>query len=403
MTARERRATLVLALILLTRMLGLFMVLPVLSPWALVLAGEPGLAVGLAVGIYGLTQALLQIPLGWLSDIIGRRPVILGGLTIFVVGSMVAAAATTVDWLILGRLLQGGGAIAATSTALLADLLREPVRAIGLAVVGVSIGLSFLLALLLGPALMIWTGVPGLFWLAAALGVVAMLLLLFLPAADQPVTGSGERGIPRGVPALVLAVGVLHAMLAVVFVVVPLQLQTQSAMATELQWRVWLPVVAVSIVVVFPLLRVVETRHWQWQALPLAMALLAVMLLALGQVPEMLFALVLCGFFGAFNFLEASLPSMLSRLVGPQRRGRVMGVFSTAQFFGMFVGGSAAGVLQARWPFAMVLAMAAVLAIPSLVMLWLIARQAPPTASTSTTGVDAAGDGPVARVARSSG
>ncbi len=369
MSADERRATLVLALMLLARMLGLFMVLPVLSPWALELAGHPGLAVGLAVGIYGLTQALLQIPLGWLSDHVGRRPVIVGGLAVFVVGSGVAALAGSIEGLIAGRLLQGGGAIAATSTALLTDLLSESVRAIGLAIVGVSIGMAFLLALLLGPALMIWTGVPGLFWLAAALGIIAILLVSTLPKAPHPAQSPPEKGIPVGVLALVLSVAVLHAALACIFVSVPLQLQEQSHLATQLQWRVWLPVVAVSIVLVFPLLRVVEARGLQWKALPWAFGLMAVSLTALGWVPTAGFALVLCAYFAAFNFLEASLPSMLSRLVGPRRRGRIMGMFSTAQFFGMFAGGGFAGVMQAHAAFHTTMLAAGALAVVPLVVL----------------------------------
>lgn len=369
MTATERRATLVLALMLLARMLGLFMVLPVLSPWALELAGQPGLAVGLAVGIYGLTQAILQIPLGWLSDHIGRRPVIVGGLAIFVAGSALAATASSIEGLIFGRLLQGGGAIAATSTALLTDLLRESVRSIGLAVVGISIGMAFMLALLLGPALMIWTGIPGLFWLASALGVIAIGLVALLPASPDPTHSPAERGIPAGVWSLMLSVAVLHAVLACIFVTVPLQLQQQSHLATQLQWRVWLPVVAVSLVFVFPLLRVVETRGMQWKALPWAFALLALSLAGLGWVPTAGFALVLCAYFAAFNFLEASLPSMLSRLVGPRRRGRMMGMFSTSQFFGMFAGGGFAGIMQAHASFQTTMLVAGVLAAVPLMVL----------------------------------
>lgn len=376
MTAQERRATLILALMLLARMLGLFMVLPVLSPWALELAGSQGLAVGLAVGVYGLTQALLQIPLGWLSDHIGRRPVIWGGLSLFVVGSATAAIATNIEMLIFGRLLQGGGAIAATSTALLADLLREQVRSVGLAIVGVSIGMAFLLALLFGPVIMLWTDVPGLFWIAAGMGVLAMILLGFLHEPQMHRASASDGGLPAGVLALVLSVFVLHAVLASVFVVVPLQLQEQSAMATQMQWRVWLPIVAVSIVVVFPLLRVVEARGLQWRALPWAFGLMTVSILLLGWVPTIGFAMVLCAYFGAFNFLEASLPSMLSRLVGPQRRGRVMGVFSTAQFLGMFAGASTAGWVLAHFSFTAVAELCALVAlIPTVVLTRLALRQ----------------------------
>lgn len=384
MTALERRATLILALMLLARMLGLFMVLPVLSPWALELAGAPGLAVGLAVGVYGLTQAALQIPLGWISDHVGRRPVIWAGLALFVVGCVTAALAQSIEMLILGRLLQGGGAIAATSTALLADLLRAQVRSTGLAIVGISIGMAFLLALLFGPVILLWTEVPGLFWIAAVLGVSAMALLALLPEPARHEHPEGLPGLPVGVPSLVLSVFVLHAILASVFVTVPLQLQEQSSVATQMQWKVWLPIVAVSIVVVFPLLRVVETRGLQWRALPWSFGLMALSMLVLGWVPIAVFALVLCLYFGAFNFLEASLPSMLSRLVGPQRRGRVMGIFSSAQFFGMFAGASASGWLMAHSSFAVIAEAAGALAlIPTVVLARVAMHQSAEVAQAS--------------------
>ena len=369
MTPSERRATALLALMLLLRMLALFMVLPVLSPWATELAGGPGLAVGLAVGIYGLTQAALQIPLGWISDRIGRKPVIVGGLFAMVAGSVVAAVAPTVEWLIAGRLLQGCGAIAATSTALLADLLRESVRSVALAIVGISIGMAFLLSMVLGPSLIHWTGVPGLFWLGAGMGLLAAALVTALPPVTHPARAeeSAEASLQGGVGWLVLSVGVLHAVLAALFVALPVELQGQWEVPLERQWRIWLPTVAASLVVVFPLLRVVEKRGWQWRALPVCFGLLALSALWMGAVPGALGLIGLVPFFMAFNALEASLPSMLSRLVGPARRGRTMGQFSTAQFFGMFAGGGLAGSLYAQAGFGWVLGASALLALLPLI------------------------------------
>lgn len=380
MLAAERRATTLLALLLFLRMLGLFLVLPVLSPWALQLAGEPGLAVGLAVGIYGLTQALLQVPLGWLSDVIGRKPVIAAGLLIFVAGSLLAAVAHSVETLVLGRLLQGCGAIAATSTALLADLLRESVRAIALAVSGIGIGMAFLLSLLLGPLLLPYAGVPGLFLLAALLGVLALGLLAALPRPPASVAVGAAvptPGLPSGVAALVLAVGVLHALLAALFVVLPLELPAQA------QWRTWLPAVLLSAVLVFPLLRWIETRGWQWRALAPAFAILLLGLAGLSAVPHAGVWPTLALFFVAFNLLEASLPSLLTRLVGPARRGRVMGVFSSAQFFGVFAGSALAGWLYAHYGATATLLGVALLGLAPLLYLQRLPAQARRVAATS--------------------
>lgn len=380
MLAAERRATTLLALLLFLRMLGLFLVLPVLSPWALQLAGEPGLAVGLAVGVYGLTQALLQVPLGWLSDVIGRKPVIAAGLLIFVAGSLLAAVAHSVETLVLGRLLQGCGAIAATSTALLADLLRESVRAIALAVSGIGIGMAFLLSLLLGPLLLPYAGVPGLFLLAALLGVLALGLLAALPRPPASVAAGAAvpaPGLPSGVAALVLAVGVLHALLAALFVVLPLELPAQA------QWRTWLPAVLLSAVLVFPLLRWIETRGWQWRALAPAFAILLLGLAGLSAVPHAGVWPTLALFFVAFNLLEASLPSLLTRLVGPARRGRVMGVFSSAQFFGVFAGSALAGWLYAHYGATATLLGVALLGLAPLLYLQRLPAQARRVAATS--------------------
>lgn len=380
MLAAERRATTLLALLLFLRMLGLFLVLPVLSPWALQLAGEPGLAVGLAVGVYGLTQALLQVPLGWLSDVIGRKPVIAAGLLIFVAGSLLAAVAHSVETLVLGRLLQGCGAIAATSTALLADLLRESVRAIALAVSGIGIGMAFLLSLLLGPLLLPYAGVPGLFLLAALLGVLALGLLAALPRPPASVAAGAAvpaPGLPSGVAALVLAVGVLHALLAALFVVLPLELPAQA------QWRTWLPAVLLSAVLVFPLLRWIETRGWQWRALAPAFAVLLLGLAGLSAVPHAGVWPTLALFFVAFNLLEASLPSLLTRLVGSARRGRVMGVFSSAQFFGVFAGSALAGWLYAHYGATATLLGVALLGLAPLLYLQRLPAQARRVAATS--------------------
>ncbi len=344
MTPIERRATLVLAAILILRMTALFLVLPVLAPHALALAGSPMLAVGLAVGGYGLTQAMLQIPFGWLSDRIGRKPVIAGGLLIFATGSLLAALAQDIESLVLARLLQGGGAIAAASTALLADLTREAVRTTALAIIGASIGGAFLLALALGPALLSFTDVPGLFMLAAGSAMLALLLLLALPAAPPVGRPGVKAGRVLGADLLGLDFGVLclHAMLSSLFLGLPLLLLDQWGWPIEQHWKLYLPVMLASLLPVFPLIRYLETRQKIAPAIPLAVSVLMLMPILVAISGHAL-ALPLWLFFCAFNFLEASLPSQVSRLAPQQARGRAMGVFSSAQFFGAFAGAALGG------------------------------------------------------------
>ncbi len=347
MTPIERRATLILAAILVLRMTALFMVLPVLAPWALFLAGEPGLAVGLAVGGYGLTQALLQIPFGWLSDRIGRKPVMLGGLAVFAVGSLVAARASDIDTLLLARLLQGGGAIAAASTALLSDLTRESVRTTAMAIIGASIGGSFLLALIIGPALLSFTAVPGLFDIAAVCAMVAMALVVLLPPAP-PIQVSATEPSASVLRANLLqldgGVFALHAILASLFVGLPLMLQQDWGWAPATHWKLYLPVMLASLLPVFPLIRYLEKRGRIAVAIPVAVIALTVSCILIGE-RWLWLPLSLWLFFCAFNLLEASLPSLVSRAAPAPVRGRAMGVFSSAQFFGAFCGAALSGVV----------------------------------------------------------
>lgn len=367
MTATERRATLVLAAILILRMSALFMVLPVLAPYALELAGSPMLAVGLAVGAYGLTQALLQIPFGWLSDRIGRKPVIAGGLAIFSLGSLLAAWAPDIDTLVLARLVQGGGAIAAASTALLADLTRESVRTTAMAIIGASIGASFLMALVIGPALLSVTDVPGLFVLSACAAGLALVLLLFMPAAPPTLATASQASVfsPRLLE-LDLGVFALHAVLASLFIGLPLLLIAERGLPMAEHWKLYLPTMAASLLPVFPLIRYLEKRGGVDKAMPWAVLLLLLACLSLAWgglwLPAALWA-----FFVAFNFLEASLPSMVSRLAPAGARGRAMGVFSSAQFLGAFAGAAGGGLVLARFD-----ARGVVMAAAAWATLWLL-------------------------------
>jgi MFS family permease len=357
MTPGERRAATALASIYALRMLGLFMILPVFALYAEQLQGVTPLAVGLAISAYGLTQALLQIPFGLASDRIGRKPVIVFGLLLFAAGSVVAALADSVTMVIVGRALQGSGAIAAAVLALAADLTRESVRTRMMAAIGASIGVSFALALILGPLLDQWIGVPGIFLLTALLALAGIaVVILVVPTAQAAVHRDAEpvRGqfgsVLRQPELLRLDAGilVLHAILTATFVVFPLVLRDSAGLEAARHWQVYLPVLALSLAGMVPLVIYAERRQ---QLKPVFLA--AIAFLGCGQLglyfagPSLLgLVTALVVMFTAFNLLEASLPSLVSKTVSGNRKGTAMGVYSTAQFFGAFLGGLGGGVVH---------------------------------------------------------
>lgn len=358
MTALELRAALTLAVIYFMRLLGLFMVLPVFALHADAYAGATPLLIGLALGAYGITQALLQVPFGTLSDRYGRKPVIVGGLALFSVGSLVAAVAPSIGWVIAGRALQGAGAISAAIMALAADLTRENQRAKAMAVIGISIGFSFAVAFIVGPALDGVIGISGIFWVSGLLGVIAILVLKFWVPDPTPRVAAAPALQPRRSfasilhdPALMrLNVGILslHAILTASFVVLPLELRDGAGIAQGDHWLVYLPVLALSVIIVLPLVRLAETRARLRPLFLCAIALLAVV--EFGLVPARgrivpLVLLLLC-YFTAFNVLEAILPALVSRLAPPERKGSALGVYATSQFIGAAVGGAVGGWLH---------------------------------------------------------
>ena len=347
MLADERRSVGVVALIAMIRMFGLFALLPVLSLYAADLRDATPLLIGLAVGAYGLTQAGFQIPLGALSDRIGRIPVIVGGLAIFAAGSVVAGLSESIYGIIAGRLLQGAGAISATLSALITDATREDVRTRSMAVFGVGIGASFMVAMVAGPLIAARFGVPSLFWVAAALALVAALLLRLLPHIPKPEAHRSWSLTPafRGdLLRLDFYVFLLHAIMTATFVALPFLLTDSLDLGLTDHWKMYVGALLVSLIVTIPM---ILSDHHQGRGrligLAVAMVIAAQLVLTFfgfSVVPVFL-ALVL--YFGGFNFLEAGLPARLSVLADDEVRGASLGVFSSAQFLGAFVGGLIGG------------------------------------------------------------
>ena len=357
MTPIERRTVTTLALIYALRMFGLFMVLPVLVIFANNYEGATATLIGVAIGAYGLTQALLQLPFGIWSDRIGRKPVILIGLTIFTLGSALAASADTIWMLIAGRALQGAGAVASTLMALMTDLTQEENRTKAMASIGASIGLSFTLAMVVGPVLAGWLGLSGLFALTAVFSIAAMgLLLVAVPTPKKQVRSRDSRAfyhqlgdVVKDGQILRLSYGIfaLHAILVACFVAVPVMLLS-AGLAQELHWQVYLPVMLVSFVFMLPFIIIGEKKQKMKQVLFLAVVILGISIvwiaLSGGQLYGLVFGLWL--FFVAFNILEASLPSLISKFAPAGFKGSAMGLYSTSQFLGAFVGGLMGGLLS---------------------------------------------------------
>jgi MFS family permease len=358
MTQTERRAALSLAAIFSTRMLGLFMILPVFALYTEHLQGSTHALFGLAIGIYGLTQAVLGIPFGMLSDRYGRKPIITLGLLIFAAGSVVAAMSDTIYGVILGRALQGSGAIAAAVMALAADLTREEHRLKAMATIGASIGMSFTVALVLGPVLNHWMGgVPGIFWLTAVLALLAIAVLyLWVPTpATSRVHHDAEPVLADFGPVLKnpellrlnFGVFALHLLLTSTFVVVPLALRDQAHLPPGQHWIVYLVVMLIALAVMIPFVIIAEKRRKMKQVFVGAIALLMIAELVFMSEHLHLAGLIagLLLFFIAFNLLEATLPSLIAKMAPADKKGTAMGVYSSSQFLGAFCGGSLGGWL----------------------------------------------------------
>lgn len=348
MLGAEKRAVAVIAAIAMLRMLGLFALLPVLSLYAAGLEDATPLLIGLAVGAYGLTQAGLQIPLGTLSDRVGRVPVILGGLIIFALGSLLAAFSDTIYGVIAGRLLQGAGAVSATLTALVADATRSDVRTRSMAILGVGIGASFLIAMVLGPLLAASFGVRAVFGFGVLSAAVAALLLVLLPEGiekpESPRRLNFRAALRADLLRLDFYVFMLHTILTASFVALPFLLSSSLGMPVVSHWKMYVAALLASLLGTVPLI-IQDDRQGKGRTIGTAVALILVgeLILTFGGFSAMTVFAALALFFAGFNFLEAGLPARLSVLADDELRGASLGVFSTSQFLGAFAGGLIGG------------------------------------------------------------
>lgn len=380
----ERRAAIAIAFMIALRMYGLFLILPVFSIYGQEITGATPFLIGVAIGIYGLTQAFLQIPMGFLSDIWGRKKVIALGLSLFLAGSVIAALATDITTVIIGRAVQGMGAIAATGLALIADVSRPEQRSKMMAIVGVSIGLSFMLAFITGPILARLYGLSGLFWVTAALAALALLVLMFMIQEPVKRIERDYRFIEvfqsiRDKQLLLLDTSVfaIHASMSALFLALPVILVNHYSWPVIDHWKLYLPVMVASIFIMIPLIFWQEKRKNHIPLMLVSFLLLAVNFLWLQWGFEIwtVVALSLTIYFGLFNYLEASMPALLSKVATEKYRGAAMGAYSTAQFMGAFVGGAVGGYLMSYSPQAVLMALFILLMALGLAGFWVFGKR----------------------------
>lgn len=353
MNSIERIFALKVSLIMATRMLGLFMLFPVISVYATSdYNNTTPFLIGLAIGIYGLTQAFFQIPFGYLSDRFGRKPLLYIGLCLFFFGSILAAISTDIIYVILGRALQGSGAISAVLMAFLADSISEENRSKANAFVGFQIGLAFMLSLIIGPIIASIAGLSGIFWSIAILSVISLTIVISLPHT-KPINyyrlsiEEFKKILNPKLLRLDFSVFTLHLMLTSTFIVMPLILVENNIINMADNWKLYLPAMIMSFVGMVPLIIIAEKLQKTKLILLVSITLLMISQLLFYELKLnfTIFLIILTLFFIAFNTIEAILPSLLSRIASSSKRGLAMGVFSTSQFLGTFFGGAIGGLI----------------------------------------------------------
>lgn len=377
MTQGERKATTALASIFALRMLGLFMIMPVFAIYGRELTGSTPALIGLAIGIYGLAQAILQIPIGLLADRMDRKRLIIQGLILFAIGGAVAAMSTSIWGVILGRAIQGAGAISAVVMALLADLTREEQRTKAMSTIGMSIGLSFAVAFILGPFVAAHFGLSGLFWATSLLGVGGLFLLAIVPkptitlkqTSDSYWLQLRQSFVHPELLRLNVGIFVLHLVMTASFVLLPHLLIDYAHLAPSQHGWVYLPIVLGGFIAAVPAIIIAEKKRKIKQVFLFGIALLAISLAVLAQGYQH-YVNLLVGislFFIAFNLLEALLPSLLSKIAPAGSKATAMGIYSSGQFFGAFCGGVLGGVLYSHYSIGVIY-----LVLVGLALLWLI-------------------------------
>ena len=393
MTTVEFKSSVSLASIYGLRMLGMFLILPIFAIYAAQYeGGQNAFMVGLALGAYGLTQAMFQLPFGMASDKFGRKKIIYIGLIMLIIGSVVAALATDITMVIIGRAIQGAGAVSAAVTALVADLTREEQRTKAMAMIGATIGVTFAISLVLGPTIAHVAGISGIFWLTAILAVLAILVVRFVVPnplvshyhSDASAAPTKLKDVLKNSQLLRLNYGIfaLHAAQMAMFIVVPFAIQKTSNLGVNQHWQVYLPILVGSFALMIPAIIVGEKRGLLKPVFIGAVALMFVAQLAFSQLIGSFWGVVtsLFAYFVAFNILEASLPSLISKLAPAAAKGTAMGVYNTSQSLGVAVGGLVGGYLAHHYGFAIVFMFCAVL-----MLLWFIlafTMQTPPQVKT---------------------
>ena len=393
----EKRAAVSLALIFSMRMLGLFMLMPIMAVYGQELEGVSPLWIGLAIGAYGLSQALFQIPMGWLSDRFGRRPIIVVGLIIFAIGSIIAGFAQSIEMVTVGRAIQGMGAIASAVLALASDVTREEQRPKVMAVIGMCIGLSFAVALILGPMIANSFGLSGVFFVTAVMAAVGIIVVLTLVPVSYTQSNSGEVTASKGnllsmllnpqLLRLDAGVLILHWMMTSIFVAYPILLSDTGLNIND-HWQVYLPVLFLSFVFMVPMIIIAAKKGVEKSMFISAIIMITVASLLM-VISSSLWPLVFTVFifFIGFNFLEASLPAHVSRLAPAGQKGTAMGVYSSSQFLGAFLGGVSGGYIVGEFGFIYLFAANGVIALSWLVMA--LGMKLPPSSKRVSMQFDA--------------